>query len=135
MTKKRFTEIISTQKIRDNKTGKEYHGIVDDQFFNLINQLAEEEPIVLQSHVSDKEFYQIKTALERYSIGKDGLIRDYNRQIDNDEILQKLNKCENKKIEQAKQIQQLRETQKLIVRTLYLRGYKGVGEIESIIKR
>ena len=42
MEEERFTEIISIQKIRDNETKKEYDGLVDNQFINLINELANE---------------------------------------------------------------------------------------------
>lgn len=43
MTEKRFTEIVSIKTIRDNKTGIAYtHCLVDDDFLDLINDLAEE---------------------------------------------------------------------------------------------
>ena len=38
----RFTEIISTQKIIDNKTKKEYRGLVEDGFIDLVNEIYEE---------------------------------------------------------------------------------------------
>lgn len=41
MSDKRFTEIVSTQRIRDNITGKEYNGLVDGELFNLINDIIE----------------------------------------------------------------------------------------------
>ena len=37
----RFTEIVSTERIRDNVTGREYHGLVDDEFLELINKESE----------------------------------------------------------------------------------------------
>lgn len=39
---KRFTEIISTQRIIDNKTKKEYRGLVEDDFIDLVNEIYEE---------------------------------------------------------------------------------------------
>ena len=42
MTEKRFKEIISTQKVIDNKTGKEYDCLLDNDLFELINEIAEE---------------------------------------------------------------------------------------------
>lgn len=42
MTKKRFKEIISTQKVIDNKTGKKYDCLLDNNFYDLVNNLAEE---------------------------------------------------------------------------------------------
>ena len=35
----RFQEIISTQKIVDTKTGKEYNGMVDTEFLRLMNDV------------------------------------------------------------------------------------------------
>ena len=42
MTEKRFKEIISTQKIIDNHTGKEYDCLLDNDLFELVNEIAEE---------------------------------------------------------------------------------------------
>ena len=42
MTEKRFKEIISTQKIIDTQTGKEYDCLLDNDLFDLINTIAEE---------------------------------------------------------------------------------------------
>lgn len=42
MTEKRFKEIISTQKVIDNHTGKEYDCLLDNDLFELINEIAEE---------------------------------------------------------------------------------------------
>ena len=42
MTGKRFKEIISTQKVIDNQTGKEYDCLLDNDFYDLVNSLAEE---------------------------------------------------------------------------------------------
>lgn len=41
MKGKRFTEILSVQKIRDNWTGKEYSGLVEDSFLDLVNVIYE----------------------------------------------------------------------------------------------
>ena len=41
MTEKRFKEIVSTQKIVDNNTGREYDGLIDDELLDIINELAE----------------------------------------------------------------------------------------------
>ena len=38
----RFHEIVSVEKIKDTKTGKVYHGIIDSDFIRLINRLDEE---------------------------------------------------------------------------------------------
>lgn len=38
----RFKEIISTQRIVDTKTDKEYNGLVEDGLFEEINKIAEE---------------------------------------------------------------------------------------------
>lgn len=42
MTKKRFKEIISTQKVIDTVTNKEYDCLLDNDFYDLVNSLAEE---------------------------------------------------------------------------------------------
>lgn len=42
MIEKRFKEIISTQKVIDNHTGKEYDCLLDNDLFELINEIAEE---------------------------------------------------------------------------------------------
>ena len=42
MSVKRFKEIVSTQIIRDNKTGRDWHGLMEDGFVELINELNEE---------------------------------------------------------------------------------------------
>lgn len=42
MTQKRFTEIISIQKVIDNQTGKEYDCLIDDDLLKLLNELHEE---------------------------------------------------------------------------------------------
>ena len=39
----RFSEIISTQKIVDNITDKEYNGLVDDEFLILVNKIIDEQ--------------------------------------------------------------------------------------------
>ena len=39
----RFSEIISTQKIVDNVTDKEYNGLVDDEFLILVNEIIDEQ--------------------------------------------------------------------------------------------
>ena len=42
MTEKRFKEIVSTETVIDNHTGKEYKCILDNDLFDLINTIAEE---------------------------------------------------------------------------------------------
>lgn len=42
MTDKRFTEIVSTQKVIDNLTGNEYHCLIDDDLLKLLNELDNE---------------------------------------------------------------------------------------------
>lgn len=39
----RFSEIISTQKIVDNVTDREYNGLVDDEFLILVNKIIDEQ--------------------------------------------------------------------------------------------
>ncbi len=39
---KRFKEIVSTQKIVDNNTGKVHDGLIDDELLDAINELSEE---------------------------------------------------------------------------------------------
>ena len=42
MIQKRFTEIVSTQKVIDNLTNNEYHCLIDDDLLKLLNELHEE---------------------------------------------------------------------------------------------
>lgn len=44
--KERFTEIVSTQRIRDNVTGYEYHGLVENGFIDEINKIYNENKIL-----------------------------------------------------------------------------------------
>lgn len=37
----RFVEIVSTQKIKDNRTGMEYDGLIDDKLLKKINELED----------------------------------------------------------------------------------------------
>ena len=39
---KRFTEIVSTQKVIDNLTNNEYHCLIDDELLELLNELDNE---------------------------------------------------------------------------------------------
>lgn len=55
MTEKRFTEIISTQKIVDNVTGREYDGLVEDDLLHLMNELADVEKILRKYEISSLE--------------------------------------------------------------------------------
>ena len=41
MTGKRFTEIVSIQKVIDNKNGKEYDCLIDNELLKLLNELDE----------------------------------------------------------------------------------------------
>lgn len=42
MSQNRFREIVSTQKIVDTVKDKEYDGLVDTEFINLVNKLDKE---------------------------------------------------------------------------------------------
>lgn len=42
MTKKRFKEIVSTQKIVDTKTNKKYNALIDDKLLEIFNNLSDE---------------------------------------------------------------------------------------------
>ena len=42
MSVKRFKEIVSIQIIHDNTTGRDWHGLMEDGFVELINELDEE---------------------------------------------------------------------------------------------
>ena len=56
MTKKRFTEIISIQKVIDNQTGKEYDCLIDDDLLKLLNELNNEnEQLKSQLYCDDEE--------------------------------------------------------------------------------
>lgn len=37
----RFQEILSTQKIKDTRTGKEFHGMIDTELLKIINNIDE----------------------------------------------------------------------------------------------
>lgn len=50
----RFQEIVSTQKIVDTKTGKEYDGMVDVEFLRLVNDVDE------RYRNQRKEFMELK---------------------------------------------------------------------------
>lgn len=39
MTKERFKEVVSTQKILDTKSGKEYNGLIDDELLKVMNNI------------------------------------------------------------------------------------------------
>ena len=62
MTEKRFKEIISTQKVIDTVTNKEYDCLLDNDLFDLINTIAEE----------NEQLKQDKTNLHR-TMSKDGV--------------------------------------------------------------
>ena len=42
MTEKRFKEIIITLKVIDTQTSKEYDCLLDNDFYDLVNEIAEE---------------------------------------------------------------------------------------------
>ena len=44
---KRFTEIVSTQKVIDNLTNNEYHCLIDDDLLKLLNELHDEKQSVI----------------------------------------------------------------------------------------
>lgn len=50
----RFQEIVSTQKIVDTRTGKEYDGMVDVEFLRLVNDVDE------RYRNQRKEFMELK---------------------------------------------------------------------------
>lgn len=50
MTEKRFTEIVSTQKVIDNQTGREYYCLIDDELLDLLNELHEENMMLRGKH-------------------------------------------------------------------------------------
>ena len=50
----RFQEIVSTQKIVDTKTGKEYNGMVDTELLRLVNDVDE------RYRNQRKEFMELK---------------------------------------------------------------------------
>ena len=56
MTEKRFTEIVSIQKVIDNQTGKEYDCLIDDDLLKLLNELNDEnEQLKSQLYCDDEE--------------------------------------------------------------------------------
>lgn len=60
MTEKRFTEIVSIETIKDNKTGKSYaHCLVTDEFFELINTLADENKQLKEENQALKDFVTV----------------------------------------------------------------------------
>ena len=67
MTKKRFKEIVSTQKIIDTVTNKEYDCLLDNDLFDLINVIAEE------NKQSEKKINWIKKQLDRVCIENEEL--------------------------------------------------------------
>lgn len=74
MTEKRFKEIISTQKVIDNKTGKEYDCLLDNDLFELINEIAEE------NEQLKNEVYDWKASAEDYlKLGKS--LKEENEQL------------------------------------------------------
>ena len=59
----RFKEIISTQKIIDNTTNKEYNGLIDEELLNLINQLNIENTI-LKEIIKELSYTKIQSTEE-----------------------------------------------------------------------
>lgn len=65
MTEKRFIEIVSIKTIRDNETGIAYtHCLVDDDFLDLINTIADEND-ELKKEIDDLKQALIKCAFDR----------------------------------------------------------------------
>lgn len=61
MDKNRFEEIISTQKIKDNWTGIEHDGLVDDRLLKTINGLHEDRERLKQIRAEQKKTIDILT--------------------------------------------------------------------------
>ena len=83
MTEKRFKEIISTQKVIDTVTNKEYDCLLDNDLFDLINTIAEENEqlkhdatVLIYSNQEyrkeNEQLKQDKTNLHR-TMSKDGV--------------------------------------------------------------
>ena len=67
MTEKRFKEIISTQKVIDTQTGKEYDCLLDNDLFDLINTIAEEnEQLKKQNRRLHSDLHKINTIARGY---------------------------------------------------------------------
>lgn len=56
MTAKRFTEIVSTQKVIDNQTNKEYNCLIDNELLKLLNELHEENQRLQKENKELEEF-------------------------------------------------------------------------------
>ena len=60
----RFSEIISTQKIVDNVTDKEYNGLVDDEFLTLVNKIIDEQQkMINQLKYENDELHNVNRML------------------------------------------------------------------------
>lgn len=86
----RFTEIVSLEKIKDNKTGKTYIGIVDSAFIGLVNGIVEEQ-----------EYLVFKSKQQRESIRV--LLKE------NEQLKQELNDCEKIRYHIFKKMNELRD--------------------------
>lgn len=65
----RFTEIVSTQKIRDNKTKKVYDGLVDDELLDLINKIASDyTDLIMIKNIMGEKLQLYYEVLEKYEI-------------------------------------------------------------------
>lgn len=85
----RFKEVLSTQKIIDNDTGKEYDGLVSEDLLKLINELDKTLNIFKEQHgqVLDKIFDKCKITIGL----QDAIISIHNKDLDKAEsILMKL---------------------------------------------
>lgn len=88
MTEKRFKEIISTQKVIDTVTNKEYDCLLDNDLFDLINTIAEENEQLKQRN--DKQYNQLKQLWELIEDEDYNTLRSMLNQRETDEkLLQK----------------------------------------------
>lgn len=92
-TKKRFTEIVSTQKVIDNQTGKEYDCLIDDDLLKLLNELHKEneelkaEVYILQDDILNKRVRNLREENKQLKSEIDGfeeLLKSYRKTIEHD---------------------------------------------------
>ena len=68
MENKRFTEIISIQKVIDNQTGKEYDCLIDDGLLELLNELHKEnQRLKDQYERKDRQLKRTKKDIQKYT--------------------------------------------------------------------
>lgn len=96
MNERRFTEIISIQKVIDNKTGKEYDCLIDDDLLKLLNELAEENKKLKQVAEKNKKLKQ-EVASENSILWNEILILRKQGALPSDAFENYLNNLKNKK--------------------------------------